>query len=364
MNIALRYLLSRKSHSIVNLIALVSVLSIAVPVVAMVVVLSLHNGLKQSIEELYSKFDPELRVQPLNGRFFEEDSAMVSAIYDLEEVYAVSTTISDNVMVLSETAQSMATLTGVDSLYGQVVPLEQSLTQGPYSFYKDSLPQAIVGQGLAYKLQLSGSLSSPLELYALNSKAIQSLFHTTSYRRGELWTGALYALDEKTDSRYLFCSKAFAQELLGVKGRISTIDISLIDIASLPEAQHKIEQIVGPRFTVLSQQQQRSTVFRAVNQEKWVIFAMLFMVGVIAALSLVGSVVMLITEKREQNLTLINMGAREGMVRRIFAHLGWYITLTGVVVGLILGLLICWVQATWGVVGVGSEAFLLDAYPV
>ncbi|MEG2319232.1 MAG: FtsX-like permease family protein, partial [Mucinivorans sp.] len=308
---------------------------------------SLHNGLKQSIEELYSKFDPELRVQPLNGRFFEEDSAMVSAIYDLEEVYAVSTTISDNVMVLSETAQSMATLTGVDSLYGQVVPLEQSLTQG-----------------LAYKLQLSGSLSSPLELYALNSKAIQSLFHTTSYRRGELWTGALYALDEKTDSRYLFCSKAFAQELLGVKGRVSTIDISLIDIASLPEAQHKIEQIVGPRFTVLSQQQQRSTVFRAVNQEKWVIFAMLFMVGVIAALSLVGSVVMLITEKREQNLTLINMGAREGMVRRIFAHLGWYITLTGVVVGLILGLLICWVQATWGVVGVGSEAFLLDAYPV
>lgn len=346
------------------MIAVVSVISIAVPVLAMVVVLSLHNGLRDSIESMYSDFDPQVRVEAVAGKFFEWDSTLVARVEAIEGVEGVGSTLSENVLLVKGQGQSVATLVGVSENYGTVVPLERSLTQGKLSFGRGDIAQGVVGQGLAYNLGLSGVLLEPVEVYAMAARRAQSIFQSTPYNKAQIWPAGVFALDEATDSRYMFASLEFAEEVLGLDGKRSSLDIKLKEGANQKQVVESIEQVVGDTFRVLPRQQQRATLYRSVNQEKWVIMLMMMGVSIIGALSLVGSIVMMVTEKRGQSWVLVTMGMTERRVAGIFARLGMVIASIGVCAGVVLGLALCWVQSTWGILKVGTDAFLLDAYPV
>ena len=362
--IARRHLLSRKSHSVINLIAGVSVVAVAVPVMALVAILSFHNGLGDFIGKMYSEFDSELRVTPSEGVFFEGD-ALRERIVALPEVEAVSATAEQNVLLTYSGRQWIAAMRGVDSVYADVVPIGKRMVQGKYRLQHGDLDEAVVGQGVAYALGVQTALLEPLQVYAIRpGSGNPSFLPTGLYNTAPVQPAGIYALDEQTDSRYIFVPLGFAQRLTGTGDKISSFEIRLKEGIS-PEAGKKaVAAVVGTGFEVKTRFEQKETVYRMVAQEKWIIYLLLMFVVLIAALSLVGSVVMLAADKERDREMLLAMGGTPQLLRRIFTWEGVLITVCGVVAGMVLGIGFAVLQQRAGIIKMAGDAFLMDAYPV
>lgn len=365
--IARRHLFSRKSRSVINIIAAVSVIAMAVPVMALVVILSSHNGLSDFIERMYSDFDSELRVTPNRSQLFDfpADGEGMARLRGLPQVEAISRTVEQNVLLTYADRQWIAVMRGVDSLYRQVVPIEGRIVQGSYQLQLGDMDRVVVGQGVAYALGISTMLREGIEVYAIKPGGDRISFLPTSlYTAERIIPSGIYALDEATDSRYIFVPLEFAQRLLGSRGGISSLEIRLKAGVSFEAGQKAVREVMGTGFDVRTRFEQKETVYRIVQQEKWIIYLLLMFVIAIAALSLVGSVVMLITDKEKDRDMLLAMGGTTRLVRRIFTWEGVLITAGGVLLGLVLGLIVAWVQHRFGIVEMAGAAFLMEAYPI
>lgn len=362
--IARRHLFSRKAHSVINLIAVVSVIAIAVPVMALVVILSFHNGLGEFIGQMYSEFDSEVRVTPREGLFFEGDT-LRRRLEALPEVAAVSATVEQNVLFTYSDRQWIATLRGVDANYDFVVPIEQRLVQGKYRLQNGDLNEAVIGKGIAYALGVQTALIEPLRIYAIRpgSESI-SFIPRALYNTATVRPVGIYALDEQTDARYVFVPIALAQELIGTGNRISSLEIRMVEGVSPERGKQLIQQMAGERFEVQTRFEQKETIYRMVTQEKWIIYLLLMFVVLIAALSLVGSLVMLAADKERDREMLLAMGGTPRLLRQLFTWEGALITACGVVIGLVLGVGFALLQQQVGIIKMAGEAFLMDAYPV
>lgn len=362
--IARRHLFSRKSHSVINLIAVVSVIAVAVPVMALVVILSFHNGLGDFIGRMYSEFDSELRITPREGQLFD-GSRLREQIAALPEVAAVSATTEQNVLLTYSDRQWIATMRGVDSAYARVIPIEHRLVHGKYQLTRGDIDQTVIGQGIAYALGVQTALPEPLRIYAIRPGSGNPTFLPTSlYNSARITPVGIYSLDEQTDTRYLFVPLDFAQRLIGSPGKISSLEIRLASGTDPENAKTRIQAVVGDRFDVKTRFEQKETVYRMVTQEKWIIYLLLMFVVLIAALSLVGSVVMLAADKERDREMLLAMGGTPRLLRQIFSWEGSLITLGGVVIGLLLGLGFALLQQQTGIIKMAGDAFLMDAYPV
>lgn len=357
--IAQRFLFSRSSHSIVNLVAIVSAVAIMVPVAAMVVILSLHNGLQSYIGQMYGQFDSELQVRSVTGGSFEIDSAMMA---QLASVGVVSGVAQSEALVEWGGRQYVATLKGVDSNYVNVTDIESRVEQGQWSLWTGDLPNAVVGAGVSYALAMSIAISEPLYVYALlPTPPMLSMFPIPFYSEDKLFAKGVYTLDEATDTKYIFTPIEFVWTLTGVKGKLTSIEIKPYGDAA--QAQAQVAQIVGQDYTVKSRFEQRSTIFKIVNSERWLIFTLLMLVVVIASLSLAGCTLMMISEKRAQSETLRAMGLSAKKNRSLFTSLGMMIVGLGTLCGLILGAAFAIAQQQWGVIKMAGDTFLMDAYP-
>lgn len=362
--IARRHLFSRKSHSVINLIAGVSVVAVAVPVMAMVVILSFHNGLGDFIGRMYSEFDAELRVTPREGQLFRGDS-LRERIAALPAVEAVSATAEQNVLVTYGGRQWIATMRGVDSAYRAVVPIERRLVQGKYRLQHGDLDEAVIGQGVAYALGVQTALPEPLRIYAIRpGSGAPSFLPTGLYNTAAVRPAGIYALDEQTDSRYIFVPLRFAQRLTGAGNKISSLEIRLKDGVSPKAGKKAVAALAGTAFDVKTRFEQKETVYRMVAQEKWVIYLLLMFVVLIAALSLVGSVVMLAADKERDRGMLLAMGGTPRLLRRIFTWEGTLIAAGGVAAGVALGVGFALLQQYAGIIKMAGDAFLMEAYPV
>lgn len=362
--IARRHLFSRKSHSVINLIAGVSVVAVAVPVMALVAILSFHNGLADFIGSMYSEFDSDLRVTLREGQWFDGDG-LRQRIEALPETEAVSATAEQNVLVTYSDRQWIVSMRGVDSLYGGVVPIERRIVQGRYRLRHGDLDEAVIGQGTAYALGVQTALPEPLRLYAIRpGSGNPSFLPVGLYNEARVRLSGIYALDEQTDSRYIFVPLGFAQRLTGAGNKISSLEVRLREGVSPETGKRAVEAVAGTGFDVKTRFEQKETVYRMVAQEKWIIYLLLMFVVLIAALSLVGSVVMLAADKEKDREMLLAMGGTPGLLRRVFAWEGVLITACGVAVGLVLGVGFAVLQQEAGIIRMAGDAFLMDAYPV
>ncbi|MCC8063431.1 MAG: ABC transporter permease [Rikenellaceae bacterium] len=362
--IARRHLFSRKSHSVINLIAGVSVVAVAVPVMALVVILSFHNGLGDFIGKMYSEFDSQLRVTPREGQLFD-GRRMQESIAALPEVEVVSATAEQNVLIAYSDRQWIASMRGVDSAYTHVVPIERRMVQGKYRLRHGELDEAVIGQGVAYALGVQTALPEPLQLYAIRpGSGSPSFLPTGLYHTARVRPAGIYALDEQTDSRYIFVPLEFAQRLAGAGGKVSSLEIRLKDGVPEEAGKRAVSAVAGPGFDVKTRFEQKETVYRMVAQEKWIIYLLLMFVVLIAALSLVGSVVMLAADKERDRGMLLAMGGTPQLLRRIFTWEGTLITVGGVTIGLLLGISFAVLQQRAGIIKMAGDAFLMDAYPV
>ena len=361
---ARRYFFSRKSHSVINFISGVSAFAVGVPVAAMVILLSVFNGFEGLVKSMFRDFDPDIVITAAEGKVFSEKDFDKSGLLQTNGVDGVSLMLEDQALLEYRGRQGVATVRGVDSMYDQVVPIEKMVVDGEYALKFGDMIQALVGQGVAYNLGVRTVLYDPIRMYVPRRGSFSTLLPIDAYRTKEAFPAGIFALDAETDGKYVIVPLDFAQSLFDYGGRISSAAVRITPGMNADKVADAIREYLGDDYRVLTRFQQKASFYRIMTYEKWGIFFIILMVLVIASFSIIGSLVMLILEKRADTRTIINMGGSVNFVRGIFVREGMMVSLLGAVGGLVVGLLVCWVQIVFGLVTIPADTFLVDAYPV
>lgn len=361
---ARRYLFSKKSHSVINIVSGVSAFSVAIPVMAMVILLSVFNGFEGLIKSMYRSFDPDIRITPVRGKVFPIDSLPRERFLAIDGVRDAAYALEDNAVFEYRDRQAFGTMCGVDSLYRQVVPLDSLRTEGVFQLQFGDFPEAYVGQGMAYALGIRVNLNSPISVYVPRRGRVSPLLPYSFYKKQNIFPSGVFALEAEVDGKYVIVPLHFAQQLLDYPGQASSVAIRLEADASPQRVQQQIGQWLGDDYKIQSRYQQKESFYRIMMYEKWGIYFIILLVLVIASFSLIGSLVMLIIEKRKDSQTLVTMGADTKLLRKIFVAEGMLIYLIGAGGGLLLGVALALAQQYFGFLKLSGETFLIDAYPV
>ncbi len=361
---ARRYLFSRKSHSVINVISGVSAAAVSVPVAAMVILLSVFNGFDGLVKRMYTDFDPDVMASPVRGKTFAATDSLRRALAAADGVAAASFIVEQNVMAEYRGGQYIATVRGVDSLYADVIPVRKIMSAGEYDLGAHGMYKAVIGRGIAYSLGVGLALDDPLTLYAPRRGNFNPILPIDSYRSESFIPAGTFALDAETDTKYIIAPIEAVRNLLDYPGAATAIAVKLIPGADQEKTKAALRAVLGDNFRVLTRYEQKASFYRIMKYEKWSIFMIVTLVLVIAAFSVAGSLVMLIIDKREDIKTLVTLGSPVSLVRKIFARQAMMIAAAGAAAGIITGITVCLLQQYFGIIKIPAETFLIDAYPV
>ena len=361
---ARRYLFSPKSRSVINVIAGVSVLSFAMPVAAMIVLLSVLNGFGDFAKSMSSAFDADLTVAPREGQTFASAEIDSLALTRVKGVGVVSYLLEQQVLLERDGLQTMATLRGVDDRYTEVFPIEETIPLGSWSVRTGDLDRLVLGRDMARTLGIRSLVRAEVAVYALRRGSFSSLFPVDGYSVRRLDVGGLFFLDLESENEYALTSLRAAQELFDRPGRISAISVRVADGADAEKVRREIAGIVGDDFTVRTRDEMNALFFRLVAYEKWGVFFISLLVLVLASFSVVGTLVMLMIEKRDDVATLRALGADTKLIRSIFVGEGLLIGGLGASIGAVLGVGFCLAQQHFGMIRIPVDTLLLYSYPV
>lgn len=366
--IASRYLFSKKKHNAINIISAVSVCGIALATLALVCTLSVFNGFQDSMADIFTSFDPELKITSNQSKVFKSDQEVFHAIYELPELDLYTTTLEENAMVKYKEQQSMVVLKGVDDSFHKVTKINTLLYgKGKYILEDEIVNYGIVGGELATFLGTGVHFVQPLQLFApKRGGRINIANPITSFNTSYLYSpGALFSVgQQKYDANYIICSLEAAQNLFDYQGMISAIELKFKENTNIKSIQKKIEKILGPSYTVSDRYQQQTDVFNIMEVEKFISYFFLVFILLIACFNIVSSLSMLILEKKEDMQILKNLGATNKLIANIFLYEGRLITLLGTVIGLVLGIALTLAQQHFEFITLGSQQFITSAYPV
>ena len=362
--LARRYLFSSKSHSVINIISSVSAFAISIPVAAMVILLSVSNGFGDLIKDLYKDFDPDIIISATEGYAFDSTALNRAHLLEFPSVQQVSMIVEESALFEYRGRQSIAVLRGVDSLYQEVIPIDGMMKQGKYDLVFGDIEQIVVGQGIAYTLGIRTSLYDPVKVYYPKRGRYNTMIPVANYNVNRLFPVGVYVLDSETDSKYAIAPIASAQRLFDYKGRYTNAMIKVKDGFNHDKVRDTIAKSLGDSFKVQTRQQMRASLYKIIVYEKWALFFIILLVLIIASFSVIGSMVMLIIEKDRDIKTLRALGANVSLLRSVFVSEGMLISIIGAMLGLSIGLLLCWLQITFGFIELPAGTFLVNSYPV
>lgn len=368
--IARRYLFSKKKHNAVNIISGISVCGVALATLAMVCTLSVFNGFQDMVAGFFTAFDPQLKITVREGKVFLPDEPALQQVRALPEVEVWTETLEENAMVQYKDRQVMAVIKGVDDNFEQLTSID-SLLYGTGQFVlKDNIVDyGFLGIELMSQLGTGIQFVDPLKVYAPRRHVRVNLANpSAAFNHEYLFSpGAVFVVNqEKYDAHYIVTSLTFARRLFDYDREVSAVELKLKSGADAEAVRRHISELLGDRFVVQNRYEQQADVFRIMEIEKLISYLFLTFILVIACFNVIGSLSMLILDKREDVVTLRNLGADDRLVVRIFLFEGRLISAFGAVVGILLGLLLCWAQQRFGFIslGGGGGAFVVDAYPV
>lgn len=368
--IARRYLFSYKRHHAINIISRIAVVGVAVTTMALVCTLSVFNGFQELVASLFTSFDPELKVVPAQGKVIAADDPAVTAIRSYKDVAAATECLEGQALVRYGNRQSVVRIKGVDDNYSRTSDLSKILYgDGDFALKADVLYYGTPGLQLAAQLGLGVRYEYPLEVYApRRGERISMVNPMESFNRDELHSpGVVFSVNQKKyDGEYILTSIDFTRRIFEQQGCISSLELKLKDGADIASVQKELGKLAGTKLKVLNRYEQQEDVFRIMRVEKLVAYIFLTFILVIACFNIIGSLSMLIIDKRDDMATLRNLGADDRTIVRIFSFEGRLISFIGVVAGTVLGLLLCLAQQHFGLLKMGDEAgsFIVDAYPV
>ena len=367
--IARRYLFSKKSHNAINVISAISVCGVALATLALVCTLSVFNGFQDLVTTFFTAFDPQLKITAVRGKVFDGQDKRVLQLKKMPDVEVYSESLEDNVMVQYQGRQAMAVVKGVEDNFDQLTPIDSILFgRGDLLLHDEVVDYAIPGIQLLSTLGSGIRFLDPLEIYApRRGTKVNMANPSTAFVTGNLFSsGLVFAVNqEKYDASYILTSIDFARRLFQYTTEVSAINLKLKAGADTDAVKKHIQDLLGDDFLVQDRYEQQADTYRIMEIEKLISYLFLTFILMIACFNVIGSLSMLIIDKRDDVVTLRNLGASDRQIVRIFLFEGRMISFFGAFAGVVLGLLLCWLQQEYGLIALGSSgSFVVDAYPV
>lgn len=368
--IARRYLFSKKSTHAINIISAISAVGVAVATMALVVTLSVFNGFHDLVATFFTSFDPQIEIVPSQGKTAPADDPMLAKVKSLPQVDVATECLKDQALAIYKGKQTMVTLMGVDDSFEQMSRIDEILYGGgTFSLHAANLNFGVVGIRLAETLGMNANWDGALMIYAPRKSGQLDMANPSDgfVVDSLISPGVVFMVKQaKYDRDHVLAPISFARSLFEQQGMISSLQIRLKNGSDLDGVKAQMKEIVGDKYRVLDRYEQQEDTFRIMKVEKFIAYIFLTFILIVASFNIIGSISMLIIDKKDDVVTLRNLGANDRQISRIFLFEGRLISLIGAVTGVLLGLLLCWLQQQFGIVALGqsSGTFVVDAYPV
>lgn len=365
---AQRYFVARKSTNAINIIAAVSVIGMMVGTMALLLVLSVFNGFEDLVTSLYNSFNPDLKVEARIGKTFEVDSSTIYKLEHLPGVKAVSEVLEENALIRYNDKDMVGRLKGVDDKFIDVSGIDSTIVGGKYMLTDaDSLNYAVVGLGIQAMLGVNiANQFSNLQIYMPRREGkVSTTSPENAFKQQIIYPIGVYAIQQDFDAKYTIVPLQFMRNLLDYDTpQVSALEIALLPNANMATVQTAVEQLLGKNFKVADRYQQDEFLYKVMRTEKWAVYLILTFILIIAAFNIVGSLSMLVIEKKHDLGILRAMGANSQFIRRVFMLEGILLGGVGGAMGMLLAFVICLAQQHFKLLRLAGDTFLIDAYPV
>ena len=368
--VARRYLFSKKSTHAINIISAISVVGVAVATMALVVTLSVFNGFHDLVATFFTSFDPQLKIQPVEGKTVAADDSVLTKIRQLPQIEVATECVEDQALAIYNGHQAMVMVKGVEDNFDSLTHINEILVgDGEFILHAAGMDYGILGIRLAETLGTGYFYQRPLKIYAPRREGQYDMTDPEqAFEEDQVYSpNVLFNVKQaRYDKNYILTSISFARRLFDQQGMLSSLELRLKPGSSFERAKSEIAELCGDRFTVKDRFEQQDDTFKIMKIEKFIAYIFLTFILMVACFNIIGSLSMLIIDKKDDVVTLRNLGANDHQIVQIFLFEGRLISAIGAISGILLGLLLCGLQQQFGLVSLGSTsgAFIINAYPV
>jgi len=360
--IAFRYLFSKKKKNLINWVYLVFLFVVSFLAGFLIIIFLSMNGLSSSVKNLYSSFDPAIKIETIKGVRFNPDSLPIHKIERVNGVLGISYALEETALLKYEDNQEVATVKGVTNYYSKITNIESAIIEGHYGPFVGGLNESVLGINIAYKLGINTDSNVPLRMYIPNiqgnSGGPSDLFKSvSSYPRG------IFDINSDFNSKYIIVSIDQARNLIGIPNVINSIDVGIDSLFSAEKVKSDIEELIDEKYSIKTRFEQNEFLFKSINAEKWITLLILSLVIILAIFNVMGSLTMLVIDKKKDIFVLKSMGANQKQIKFIFWLEGFLITIFGSLTGITIGLCLLGLQTNFCFFGYGT-ANGFDCFPV
>lgn len=364
--IARRYLFAKKSQTAVNILTFVAVVGVGVGTMALVIILSVFNGFEKLILSLFNSFNPDMEIRLVEGKTFAIDDLPLDEIRKIPGVLHIAEILEETALITYKDKQHIVTLRGVDENYINITGIDTLIREGNYELISGEMENLILGQGVAYMLNANMyDYLNPLVVYIPRRGRINVMNPATAFNSSINYATGIFAVQSEFDLDFVLAPISLLRRLTEHGNQVSSVMISVDSSVNLRQLQNQLAHVTGNKFVVRNRLQQEEFLYKVMRSEKWAIFFILSFILVIAAFNITGSLTMLVLEKRKDIGVLWSMGCNIQMIKKVFLYEGLLVSLGGATMGLILGVIVSWMQIRYGFISIQAEGtFIIDAYPV
>ena len=362
--IAKRYLFSKKQTHAINIISGISMLGVLVGSAALIIILSVFNGFEKVILSLYSDFTPELKIEPAEGKTFDPETPYLKALSKDGRIFSYTLVLQEKALLKYGEKPFIGTVKGVSDDFLKKTELDSTLLSGSFTLKSDGIYFAVIGNTIQGSLGVSlKNQFVPLQVYSPRRNGGSAANPMNDFVFRSILPSGVFGIQQEFDNM-IITPIEFTRELLDVPKNVSAVEINFKRGTNLTDVQEEIQEKIGDKFVVKNRKEQNSALYKTINYERWSIFMILVFVLIIAIFNIIGSLTMLVMDKRKDIAILTSLGADKGMIQGIFFFEGMMISVIGCVVGIIIGSIVCVVQQQFNLVKMGAKMSVLDAYPV
>ncbi|MBL6949817.1 MAG: FtsX-like permease family protein [Bacteroidales bacterium] len=365
--IAKRYFKSKKSHNVINIISMISVIGVTIGTMALIIVLSVFNGFEKLVVSLFDSFNPDIQITLREGKIFPDTDIPQSLLKEIPGVVYLTEVMEENALMRYKDKQTIVTLKGVGPDFQRMTGVDTMMVEGRFLLRREGKDFAVLGYGVAYYLNANlDDYLNPITVFVPSRTGRIGSSLEQAFSQEHIFPAGFFSIQQDFDMKYAIMPLRFIRKLLDYTNQITAIEIKLQDGADHSKLQKQIEAVVGEKFVVKNRFQQQELLYNIMKSEKWAIFLILAFILLLATFNVVGSLSMLILDKKKDIAVLQSMGASRKLIKRIFMTEGMMISLIGAVTGMIIGGVICWLQQVFGLIRMGGpdSTFVVDSYPV
>ncbi len=365
--IAKRYLVSKKSHNIINIISIISVVGVTVGAMALIIVLSVFNGFETLVKSLFNTFDPDLKITLVEGKTFLPGELASDEIKNIPGVLRYTEVLEETALLKYQNRQVLVTVKGVSEDFETLSGLDTMIVRGDLVLQSGELNYMVLGYGVAHVLGANlHDYVNPVSVFAPRRGGFAMTLPEQAFTSRNIFPSGFFSIQQDFDTRYAIVPLRFARSLFDYENEVTAIEIGLQRGARVDRIKDEIKRIAGGQFHVKDRYEQQELLYKIMKSEKLAIFLILGFILFIATFNIIGTLSMLILDKKKDIAVLHSMGAGQTLIRRIFFAEGMLISFSGAILGMLLGALVCWIQIQFGVVPLhaGGGSFIIDAYPV